>query len=199
MKPFTPRVVLVLLAAIAALSLTSVLFASKFVTLVWEAEDVTLTAKNITFKIMKCIEDPGGKVSGNKVLAVPKVPPGEKVKYDEVTYKVAVPADGVYYLWARTYWANGCGNAFEVKVQGYDTGKDAWVIGKDGTYDALHWVALTDDSKDPRPLRLHKGDVALTLGAKESGSRVDEFMLTTDKEKRPAGVYKPTPGALDKK
>jgi hypothetical protein len=179
-----------------ALLLSTAWAASKYVTLCFEAEKFTAQSGK-TFVTKKYTEDASGKVSGGWVLALPKLPPGEKLVPDAVTYKVRVPQSGTYFLWARTYWATGCGNSFSVKVEGYDSGE--WVIGGDGTYDSLHWVCLTDggdNSSRPRPLSLKKGDVTLTLGAKESGARVDQFLLTTDRGKTPAGVYKPTPDVV---
>ncbi len=190
-----------LLSLAALFSAAIVLWAApQFRTLIFEAEDVQkLSGK--TFKVMKCIEDPSGKVSGKKVLAVPKLQPGEKVVKDEVTYRVRIPETGTYYFWARTFWSSGCGNSFYLKVEGYNAGE--WVIGGDGTYDSLHWVCLSDggDNNRPRPLQLKKGVVTFTLGAKESGARADQFLLTTDRQKEPQDIYHPTPDLLviDKK
>jgi hypothetical protein len=52
-----------------------------------------------------------------------------------------------------------------------------------------------------KPLRLKKGVAAITLVAIESGIKVDQLILTTDKEFKPAGIYKVTPNAVvtDKK
>jgi hypothetical protein len=177
--------------------LATALWAAPFVTLCFEGEDAKLPAPARVFYVMKSPEDASVKVSGNKVLAVPKVDPGQHVAREDVVYRVQVPQDGRYYLWARVFWSNGCGNSFYLKVQGYDSGE--WIIGGDSTYNALHWVALTDgDSSEPRPLLLKKGVVNFTLGSKESGARVDQLLLTTDREKRPAGIYKPTKDLLVK-
>jgi len=184
------------LTALCALRLAPATCAP-YTTIVFEAENV----RNLTgraFHIAKFAENANGKVSGNQVLEIAKLAPGEKVAKDEITYHVKVPKAGIYYFWARTYWANGCGNSFWVKVEGYDTGENAWVLGGDGTYNSMHWVNLNDGSNNskPRPLRLHSGQVTITLIAKEGGVKADQFLLTSDSGKTPAGVYKPTPDAL---
>jgi len=49
-----------------------------------------------------------------------------------------------------------------------------------------HGVTLEDDV----------GINAFTLGAKESGARVDQMLLTTDRQKEPQDIYRPTPDLL---
>jgi len=182
------------ITAAALLTIASMLFAAAKSKVIFEAEDGTIVTKQ-SFRVQKSPEDAGTKASGGKVMAIPKAPLGEKVKPDQVTYKVNIPADGFYVLWGRTYWTTGCGNSFSVKVEGYNDA--VWTLGGDATYDVLHWVCLKDGDT-PRKLKLRKGVVTITLVAKEPGVRADEFILTTDAETLPAGVYKPTPGALAK-
>lgn len=195
MKPLLYTAMLAVV--LAALAVTQLIAAGKYVTLVWEAEDVKITGK--IFKPTKYTDDPMGKVSGNYVLAVPKVPPGQHVGKDQVTYTVRIPQTGSYYLWARTFWSTGCGNSFAIQVQGYNSSN--WVLGGDATYDCLHWVCLSDggDNKSaPRPLKLKQGTVMLTLKTREGGVKADQFLLTTDSAKQPQSYYKPTPNLLVK-
>jgi hypothetical protein len=73
------------------------------------------------------------------------------------------------------------------------------VIGEDGTYDMLHWVCPSDggtNTDNPRPFTLKAGTATFKLGAREPGIKVDQYLLTTDAKKRPAGCYSPTAGAL---
>ena len=187
--------VMIVMAMLAISAATAV--AENFVTLAWEAEQATITGK--VWSIRKKPEDPSGKVSEKLVLAVPRLGPGEHPARDEAVYKVKVPQDGVYYLWARTFWTNGCGNSIFMKVEGFDSG--AWAIGGDGTYNVMHWVCLTDGGKNnanPRPLKLKKGTIAFSMGAKESATIIDQFLLTTDKKLTPANIYKATPDVLAK-
>ncbi|HOF90003.1 MAG TPA: hypothetical protein PLZ36_18150 [Armatimonadota bacterium] len=186
------------LAAVLLALCAGLLWAAPYTKIIWEGEDVAKLPGKV-FSVKKKVEDPSGKVSGNKVLAVPKLDPGEKVVREDIVYTVKVPADGRYYLWARTFWTTGCGNSFFVKVQGYDSGE--WIIGGDGTYNILHWVCLSDtgDNKSrPRPLILKKGTVAITFGSRESGTMLDQVVLTTDPGFQPAGIYKATANALVK-
>jgi hypothetical protein len=116
---------------------------------------------------------------------------------DAVQYRVRIPADGTYYLWARAYWSSGCGNAFLVNMAGITT--HDMTLGGDATYGALHWVCLYGEDAQggtPLPLPLRRGMVTMTLKAKDGDTRVDQFMLTTDADTRPAGVYRDTPEAL---
>lgn len=186
-----------LAVAMLAYGLT-LLWAVPFTKIVWEGEDPLVKLPGKVFFIKKKKEDPSTKVSGDKALAVPKVDPGEKVAREDVVFHVNVPADGRYYLWMRTFWTTGCGNSFFVKVQGYDSGE--WTIGNDATYNMMHWVCLSDTGNHtkPRPLILKKGKVDITLGSRESGTMLDQAILTSDPDFQPAGVYKPTPNALAK-
>jgi len=180
-----------ILVAGFALIMANQLLAAKYCNLVWEAEDVQkLSGK--AFRVEKYPVDPTGEVSGKQVLGLPKVAPGQTVAKDEVTYKVKIPETGTYFLWGRTYWATGCANSVTVNMLGND-----WVLGKDGTYDCLHWVCLSDggDNKSrPRPLRLKQGVLVITLKTRQhqGGIKIDEFMLTNDKGKEVQGSYKPT-------
>jgi hypothetical protein len=184
---------IVVLAGLAIFIVMGQLTAAKYVTLVFEAEDVQNLSGKEWF-VKKRAEDTSGKVSGNKVLAVRRCPPGEKPKLDEVVYKVNIPQAGIYYLWARTFWANGCGNSFLFNM---DEEKGKSIIGGDATYNSMHWVCWKDNA-DPRPLKLKKGEVTFIMGSKESATEIDQFLLTTDPEMYPANIYKPTPNLLVK-
>jgi len=168
------------------------LMAAKYQTLVWEAEDVQhLSGK--AFKVEDYPSDPAGEVSGKKVLAVPKVPSWQKIAVDEVTYEVKIPETGTYYLWMRAFWhTDDCAPMLGVKVQGYE--KHELRIGGDTTFDCLHWVDLcAADGTHRRPIRLKQGMVAITLNTHyQSGFKLDEFLLTNDKDREVQGAYKPT-------
>lgn len=178
-----------LMIALAMVLSTSALFAAS--PLVWEAENVKdLSGK--AFFISKLTTDPSRYVSGKSVLRLPKVPEGEKIARDEVSYKVNIPANGTYYLWARVRWTNGCGNSFLMKLPNV-AGEQ--ILGGDGTYDILLWKSLNDGGR-PRPLTLKKGVMTFTLISKESGTMADQFLLTTDRKYTPAGIYKATSDLL---
>jgi hypothetical protein len=84
---------------------------------------------------------------------------------------------GVYYLWARTFWANGCGNSAEVSVNG----GSPKILGEDGTYDKWHWVG------GAAKVQLKAGANTLVLKNRETGVRVDQFFFTTDPDYTPTG------------
>lgn len=100
----------------------------------------------------------------------------------QATYTFNVKTAGTYYVWARTFWANGCGNSIEVSVNGSD-GK---ILGEDGTYDAWHWVG------GRARVALKAGANTLVLKNRETGVRVDQFFFAQDGEYTPTGIRKVT-------
>jgi len=169
-------------------------------TIVFEAENGVIETKQ-SFRVSKMLDDPTGYVSGNKVLAIPRVSLGERVKSDAVRYDVVIPKDGTYYLWIRAWWSMDFddgeregifGNTVGVSIESYT---EYWVIGGDGVLDVLHWVYLRDADK-PRPLKLRKGVNIIKLLARESGVKIDQLLLTTDVKFVPTGIYPPTPNSL---
>jgi len=99
----------------------------------------------------------------------------------QATYKIKVKTPGSYHLWARTFWANGCGNSIEVLVNG-----SSRVLGEDGTYDNWHWV----DTKVR--VALKAGVNTIVLKNHETGVRIDQFYLTMDNDYVPTGIRKIT-------
>ncbi len=95
------------------------------------------------------------------------------------TIRFKAPKAGVYTLWARVYWANGCGNSIAANVNGAGSDK---VLGEDGNYDKWHWVG------GRAKVSLKKGLNVLVLKNHETGVRVDEFFLCTDAEYTPVNV-----------
>ena len=130
------------------------------------------------------IESPLRKVgvagtSGGGVLEIP----WDKNKSKGIgsaTYKFNVKTAGVYYVWARTFWANGCGNSVEVSVNG----SSPKILGEDGTYDAWHWVG------GKARVKLNAGVNTLVLSNRETGVKVDQFFFCEDKDYTPTGIRK---------
>jgi hypothetical protein len=136
------------------------------------------------------------KASGDKVLCIANTQPGRS-KPGAAAYRIRVPQDGTYFLWAHAIWTTGCGNSVFLQLDIFK--KAQLVLGGDATFNVLHWVTLSDsgnNSGNPLPLRLKKGELLLTLGAKENGIMLDQFVLTTDAKFEPAGTYEPTPNLL---
>ncbi|HEY3379427.1 MAG TPA: hypothetical protein VGL77_18265 [Armatimonadota bacterium] len=189
MRTTSGRFVRALCLACGMLCMTSVLYAAS--PLVWEGEQVA-SFSGKAFKKIKLTGDPMGKVSGNWVVGIDKVEKGEKVAKDDVLYHVKIPATGTYYLWGRVRWSTGCGNSFLMNIAGV---KGNWILGGDGTYEVLHWICLSDGPRQ-LALKLKKGTVDFKLSAKESGTMLDQFLLTTDAKMVPAGIYTTTPNLL---
>ena len=132
------------------------------------------------------IENPLRKVgeagaSGGGVLEIP----WDKNKTKGIgsaTYKFNVKTAGVYYVWARTFWANGCGNSVEVAVNG----SSPKILGEDGTYDAWHWVG------GKARVKLNAGVNTLVLSNRETGVKVDQFFLCEDPNYAPVGKRPPS-------
>ncbi len=134
-------------------------------------------------KIESPLKKVGNKtdVSGTGYLEIPW--DQNKTKgIGSATYKFNVKTAGTYYVWARTFWANGCGNSIEAKVNG---GADK-ILGEDGTYDAWHWVG------GKARVALKAGPNTLTLHNRETGVRVDQFFLCQDGDYTPVGTRKVT-------
>jgi hypothetical protein len=165
------------------------------VTLCFEAE----AAQQITGKAFSIREFRGKenhKASGDKVLAIAQTQPGPS-QPGAASYRIRIPQDGTYYLWTHVYWTTGCGNSFFLQLDLFKKAK--LLLGGDSTYNTLHWVTLSDsgdNAGNPLPLRLKKGELTLTLGAKENGVMIDQLVLTTDAKFEPAGIYDLTPDVL---
>lgn len=96
------------------------------------------------------------------------------------TISFKAPKAGVYYLWARTFWANGCGNSIGAILNG-GSESQLKVLGEDGTYDKWHWVG------GKAKVALKAGQNVLKIKNTETGVRVDQFFLCTDPNYTPVG------------
>ncbi|HEX8237892.1 MAG TPA: hypothetical protein VF600_18270 [Abditibacteriaceae bacterium] len=98
----------------------------------------------------------------------------------QAVYTFNVKTPGVYTVWARTFWANGCGNSVAVSVNG----GPVKILGEDGTYDKWHWVGGT------AKVKLNAGANKLILKNRETGVSVDQFFLSQDADYTPTGIRK---------
>lgn len=120
----------------------------------------------------------GSAVSGGGFLEIPW--DQNKTKgIGSATYSFNAPKAGVYFLWARCYWANGCGNSILASVN--EGGSGGKILGEDGTYDAWHWVG------GRARVKVKQGRNTLVLHNRETGVRVDQFFLCTDPNYTPVG------------
>jgi len=138
------------------------------------------TPKTIKSPLIK-VTGKGAAVSGGGYLEIPW--DENKTKgVGDATYTFNVKTAGVYYLWARTFWANGCGNSVELAVNG----SGPKVLGEDGQYDSWHWVG------GKARVTLKAGVNTMTLHNHETGVRVDQIFLCQDPNYTPTGIRKIT-------
>ena len=131
---------------------------------------------------LRIVMGQGSAVSGGGYLEIPWDQNRTK-GIGSATYVFNAPVAGVYLLWSRCYWANGCGNSILTSV---NTPKGGAILGKDGTYDAWHWVG------GRARVKLGKGRNTLVLHNRETGVRVDQFFLCQDPFYIPQGIRKDT-------
>ena len=92
----------------------------------------------------------------------------------QATLKLNQSAAGTFYIWARTYWGNGCGNSIMLVVNGQER-----ILGEDGTYGKWHWV----DSRTK--VELKSGLNTIVMKNRETGVKIDQIFLTNDAEYTP--------------
>ena len=117
--------------------------------------------------------------SGSGYLEIPW-DKNESKGVGQAVYTFNVKTPGVYTLWARTFWANGCGNSVAVSVNG----GPVKILGEDGTYDKWHWVGGT------AKVKLNAGANKMVLINRETGVSVDQFFLSQDAGYTPTGIRK---------
>ncbi|HEX8464022.1 MAG TPA: hypothetical protein VF627_05325 [Abditibacterium sp.] len=126
---------------------------------------------------LKKVTGKGADVSGGGYLEIPW--DENKTKgLGSATYKFNVKTAGTYYLWARAFWQNGCGNSVEVSVNG----SDSKILGEDGTYNSWHWVG------GRARVALKAGVNTLTLKNRETGVQVDQFFMCQDGKYTPVNT-----------
>ncbi len=99
----------------------------------------------------------------------------------QATLKLSAPNAGNYYVSARTFWENGCGNSILLIINGQER-----MLGEDGTYNKWHWVS------NPTKIPLKAGANTIILKNRETGVKVDQIFLTDDSEYEPQGIRKIT-------
>lgn len=147
----------------------------------WEAEKPAARVAPLTLVPPVPKVDPNDALrsgfSGKGYLEIPWDKNVTKGK-GQATYKVKVATPGTYYLWARTFWANGCGNSIAVAVNG----GPANILGEDGTYNKWHWVG------GAVRVKLNAGVNTVVLKNRETGVNVDQFFLCQDGQYTPVGT-----------
>ena len=129
---------------------------------------------------LKKVTGKSGKISGSGYVEIPWDGNATKGK-GQAGYKFKAKKAGTYYLWARTFWQNGCGNSVLVSVNG----GAAATLGEDGTYNEWKW-------RGGVPVKLKAGVNTLVLKNRETGVQVDQYFLCTDADYTPTGIRKVT-------
>jgi hypothetical protein len=138
----------------------------------FEAEN----ASTVQSPIKKVLPGSSSKYSGRGYLDIPW--DQNKTKgVGQAVVTVKVKTAGTYYLWARTFWANGCGNSIGVGVNG----GSSITLGEDGTYDKWHWVGGNTR------VSLKAGTNTFVIKNRETGVRVDQIFLCQDGDYTPVG------------
>ena len=129
--------------------------------------------------------------SDGKCLHIPEKIGKPPEVLGKAVFKFKVTKPGIYYLWARTWWLDGCGDSMSVtmnKELKLDlTGSHTLM---DSTHKHWHWVRL--GNRKPVKFRLRKGEHTLEIGNREDGTKLDQVLLTTDAEYVPVAIEEVT-------
>lgn len=96
-----------------------------------------------------------------------------------------IDTKGTYYLWARVWWMDGCGNSFGMSIDG---GKE-FILGQDATYKKWHWVKIKARLSQ---LNLDAGEHVLKISNREDGVAINQILFTRNKRYVPVGIEKNT-------
>ncbi len=143
-----------------------------------EIVPTVLLASDPRASMGRCIEiaEGAGKPSANS----------KKKVFGHARYVFEVKKPGIYYLWGRKFWRDGCGNSFTIKL---DEMPDM-TFGGDGTYERWTWIRLNI----PRGLVLESGEHVLLVKNREDGVKLDQILITNihpDEGGVPQGIEEP--------
>ncbi len=91
-------------------------------------------------------------------------------------YDIDFIKSGDYFIWARTNWAQGCGNTFAI---GFDEQKP-FIFGNDDIYLNWHWVKCGK-------IRIKPGRHNFYIWNEELNAKLDKIVFTTDPSFIPSG------------
>jgi len=111
-----------------------------------------------------------------------QIPPGSGQGWrgngkGRVTFRFDVPSGGLYVLWARTRWKDGCSNAFFM----HWNQQAPIVFGNDAVFNQWHWVPSS-------ALSLQKGVNYLVFSNHSDAVALDKLILTNDRLYMPQGL-----------
>ena len=128
---------------------------------------------------------PVAGASGNKYIEIPEGAGKPPDVLGDATFTFTIKKEGTYYLWARVYWPDGCGNSFGMSIDG----AKAFTFGQDGTEKRWHWVQAP---KRLKQLELEAGKHTLQVSNREDGAIVDQILLVNHKRYVPVAIEDPT-------
>lgn len=116
--------------------------------------------------------------------------PGEVGAQDSgagsVTWKLNIPAEGTYYLWARVLAPTSADDSFYVRVFTDSAEPVARAEWHTGQHEKWQWAPVClNRSLDPTPLPLPSGPVNIQFSVREKGTKVDRLFITDDPRARP--------------
>ena len=148
----------------------SVQISSEPAPIVLEAEAGTIVAP------IQVYENPDA--SGGKYVMTPEPPNENLATGGQVEFKLNMAETAKYNLWLRVEFDDSCDNSLFAKV-----GDGAPIEVTNNTFKVWQWI------KAGRiPFELKSGPVALIVGSRENGSRLDEMLLTQNLKYVPVGV-----------
>ncbi len=120
--------------------------------------------------------------ASGKVLILGEVGKKELAQAEPIAVAFDCKVADDYQIWLRAWWKDGCGNSISL---GLDDAKPRRV-GNDGTYQSWHWVRCYTAS-------LSAGPHTLSLKPSEPNIKVDQVLLTTNREAFPEGILNRRP------
>jgi hypothetical protein len=141
---------------------------------------------NAPMKLVKAGDSAAGQkmiegASGDAYLTVPQGAGKPPEVQGDCTLKFKVDKSARYYLWARVWWLDGCGNSVGVSIDG----AKEFTLGQDATYKKWHWVPVKARLSQ---LQLSAGEHSLKISNREDGVAIDQILLTRNKRYVPVGI-----------
>ena len=125
--------------------------------------------------------DYNGADSGGKHVYIPlrrphaesEVGPGDD---GNTTYKIYIPVEGDYTIWALVWWYDGCGNSFFTMVDDMKPENPAYVT--DARYQKWHWV-------QGDKFHLTVGWHNVRFQNREDGAKLDQWAISNSDQFQP--------------
>ena len=134
-------------------------------------------ADNTASAPLRRIED----ASADSYLGVPQGAGKPPKVNGRATFVFPVQKEGRYFLWARVWWLDGCGNSLGMHLDD----NPAFTFGQDGTYQRWHWFKAPGNLQQ---LKLSPGLHTLTISNREDGAYIDQLLLTRHERYVPVGI-----------